>query len=105
MHVKYGQRLIASYDMIHRYVRDNGRGLTVHVNFMVKCVCYIGLGSNDCFMTGTALLSSHYKAYIISGVGHLRSDLVVSLMLWTVVYNIRGTGVVLQVHRVTSRPK
>jgi hypothetical protein len=33
--------LITSYDMVHWYVRDNGHGLTTHVNFMVKCVCDI----------------------------------------------------------------
>jgi hypothetical protein len=61
------------------------------------CVCYIGLGSNSCFMADAALIGSHYMTNIISGVGHPRLDSVVPLVLCTVVYNIRGIGVVLQV--------
>jgi hypothetical protein len=34
------------------------------------CVLYIGLGSNGCFMTNTALMGDHYRMYVISGVGH-----------------------------------
>jgi hypothetical protein len=62
---------------------------------MVKCVCYIGLVSNGCFVIGAALKGGHYRTYIISNVGHPRSDLVVPQVLCTVTYNIRGTGVVL----------
>jgi hypothetical protein len=78
-------------------VRDNGYGLTIHVNFMVKILCYMGLESNGCFVTGIALTGNHYIRYIISSVGHLRLNSVVPLILWTVAYNIRGTSVVLQV--------
>jgi hypothetical protein len=35
----------------------------------------------------------HFRTYIISGVGHPRSDLVVPLMLWTVAYNGQGIGI------------
>jgi hypothetical protein len=63
------------------------------------CMCYMGLGSNSCFMSDATLTSSHYKTDIISGVGYLRSNSIVMLVLYTVVYNIQGTGVVLQVHR------
>jgi hypothetical protein len=45
----------------------------------------MGLGSNDCFVTGAALMDGHYRTDIISGVGHLRSDLVVPLVLYTVI--------------------
>jgi hypothetical protein len=41
----------------------------------------------------------HHRTYIISGVGHPRSDLVVLLMICSVAYNIRGTDVVLHVPR------
>jgi hypothetical protein len=41
----------------------------------------------------------HYRKYIISGVGHSRSDSVVPLILWMVAYSDRGTGIVLQVPR------
>ena len=64
---------------------------------MVKYVCYMGLGSNGCFVTGASLMSGHYKTDIISGMGHPRSDSVVLLVLCKVTYIIRGTGVVLQV--------
>ena len=74
--------------MVHQYMQDNGHGLTIHVNFMVKCVYYMGFGFNGCFMAGATLTGSHYKMDIISGVGHLRSDSVVLLVLCTVVYNI-----------------
>jgi hypothetical protein len=48
-------------------------------------------------MAGAALTDSHYKTNIISSVGHLRSDSVVSLVLCMVMYNIRGTSAILQV--------
>ena len=83
--------------MVYWYVRDDGHGLTIHVNFMVKCVCYMGLQFNGCFMTDITLMGGHYRVYIISGVSHLRSDSVVLLVLWTVVYNGQGTDIVLQV--------
>ena len=58
-------------------------------------VCYIGLGSNGCFMAGEALTCGHYRTDIISDVGHPMSDAIVPLVLCMVAYNIRGTGVVL----------
>jgi hypothetical protein len=49
---KIRTKLIVSYDTIHQYVWDNDHRLTIHVNFMIKCVCcYMGLGSNGCFVT------------------------------------------------------
>ena len=57
----------------------------------------MGLGSNGCFMAGIALTSGHYRMNIISGVGHLRLDSVVPLVLYIVAYNIQGIGIVLQV--------
>jgi hypothetical protein len=51
-------------------------------------VCYMCLGSNDCFVIGIALMGGHYRIYIISGMCHLRSDLVMPLVLWMVAYNI-----------------
>ena len=73
----------------------NGHWLTIHINFMVKCVCHMGLGSNGCFMANATLTGGHYKINIISGVGHPRLDSVVLLLLCMVAYNIQGTGVVL----------
>ena len=90
--------------MVHRYVQDNSHGLTIYVNLMFKCVCYMGLGFNGCFMVGATLMDGHYKMNIISGVGYPRSNLVVPLVLCTIAYNIRGMGVVLQVPRDCANP-
>jgi hypothetical protein len=38
-------------------------------NVMVKCMCYMYLGSNCYFVTIASLSGGHYRAYIISGVG------------------------------------
>jgi hypothetical protein len=79
-------------------------GLIIHVNFMVKfekkkllsnvCVTYAPW-IQWLFCAGATLTGSHYRTYIISGVGHLRSDSFMPLVLWMVVYNIWGTCVVL----------
>jgi hypothetical protein len=71
---------------------------------MVKCVRYIGLGFNGCFMAGTVLTGSHYRMDNISSVGHPRSDLIVLLILCMVTYNIQGTSVLLQVPRDSVNP-
>jgi hypothetical protein len=55
-------------------------------------------------MADATLTGGHYKTNIISNVGHLRSDSVVSLMLCVVVYNIWGISVVLQVPRDSANP-
>jgi hypothetical protein len=68
------------------------------------CVCYIGLGSNDYFVADVALTGDHYRTDIISGVGHMRLDSVMPLVLCTVVYNIQGIDVVLQVPRDSANP-
>jgi hypothetical protein len=71
---------------------------------MVKCVCYMGLGSNGFFVTSVALMSSHYWMNIISGVDHLRLASVVTLVLCMVAYNIYGTSVVLHVSWDNTNP-
>ena len=63
---------------------------------MVKCVCvYMGLKSNGCFVTNAWV--GHYTTYIISSVGHPRSNSVRLLVLWMVAYNDQGTNILLQV--------
>ena len=74
-------------------------GLLYRFDDMVKCVCYMGFGSNGYFMADTTLMGDHYRTNIISGVDHPMSNSIVPLVLCTVVYNIRGTGIVLQVPR------
>jgi hypothetical protein len=77
--------------MVHQYVQYNGHGLTIQVNFMVKCVC-VGFGSNG-FVTKTQSfpMDGHYRMNVISGVGHPRSDLVVPLVLRTIYCVMVGT--------------
>jgi hypothetical protein len=62
---------------------------------MVKCVG-VGFGSNG-FVTKAQpfLIGGHYRTNIISDVGHLRSDLVMLLLLCTVACNGWGTDIVL----------
>jgi hypothetical protein len=55
--------------------------LNIYVNFMVKYVCYMGLGSNGCFVTTIALTDGHYRTNIISSVGNPKLDSVVPLVL------------------------
>jgi hypothetical protein len=59
-------------------------GLTIRVNFMVKCVCG-GFGSNG-FVTKTQPFSidGHYRTDIINGVDNPRSDSVMPLVLYTI---------------------
>jgi hypothetical protein len=82
---------ITAMDLLYIYI------LTLWSN-----VCYMGFGSNGYFIANTALTSNHYRTNIISGVGYPRSDSIVSLVLCVVAYNIRGTGVALQVFRDSS---
>ena len=56
------------------------------------------------FVTNAALTNNHYRTYIISGIGHSRSDSVGLLVLWTTMYNIQGVGVLLQVPRDNTNP-
>ena len=59
------------------------------------CVC-VGFGFNS-FVTkySHSLIDGHYRTYIISFVGHPRSDSFVPLVLCTIAYNIQGTVIVL----------
>jgi hypothetical protein len=78
-------RLIASYDMVHRYVLYNGHRLIIHISFMVNvCVCE-GFGSNGFVIKMQPFpIDGHYRTDVISGVGHPKSDSIVSLVLRTV---------------------
>jgi hypothetical protein len=65
---------------------NNGHGLIIHVNFMVKCVCY--MGALDPMVSWSrcnhSLWLGHYRTDVISGVGHPRLDSIVPLVLRTV---------------------
>jgi hypothetical protein len=56
------------------------------------------------FVAGAALTSGHYRTEIISGMGHLRLDSVMSLVLCIIAYNGWGTGIVLQVPWDSTNP-
>ena len=72
---------------------------------MVKCVCDGGFESNY-FVTKVQPfpMDGHYRTDIISGVGHLWSDLVVLLVLCMLACNGWGIGIVLQVPRDNANP-
>jgi hypothetical protein len=88
--------------------------LLYRLDNMIKCVCYMDIGSNGCFVTSAALMGNHYRTNIISSVGHPRSDLVVPLVLCMIVYNIwalvlyyRSIGIVsilLKMDNISSIP-
>ena len=60
---------------------SSGNELIIWVNFMVKCVC-VGFGYND-FVTKIQPfpMDGHYRTYVISGMGHPRSNSIVPLVL------------------------
>jgi hypothetical protein len=77
-------KLIVSYDMVYQYMRYNGHEFTIQVNFY-GCVC-VGFGSNGFVIKVQSFpMNGHYRMNIISGVGHLRSDSIMLLVLCTVV--------------------
>jgi hypothetical protein len=66
---------------------------------------YEGFGSNG-FVTKVQHfpMDGYYRTNIISGVGHLRSDLVVLLVLCTITCNGWGTDIVLQIPWDSTNP-
>jgi hypothetical protein len=78
---------------------------------IVKCVCAApgggggGFGPNG-FVTKVKSFSmdGYYRTYIISGMGHSRSDSVVPLVLYIVVCNGWGSDIVLQFLRDSTNP-
>jgi hypothetical protein len=93
MHVKYRQ------DNLHRMTwhtstcSSNGHGLTIHVSFMVKCVCYMGLWINWFRDLGVTIPNGSVTIGRTSlvGVGHSRSDLIMPLILCTLCCAMVGT--------------
>jgi hypothetical protein len=68
------------------------------------CVVLYGPWIQWLFVDSTALKGGHYRTDIISNVGHLRSHLVVPLVLYMVACNGWDTGIVLQVPRDSANP-
>jgi hypothetical protein len=69
-----------------------GHGLTIHVSFMVKYVCYMGLCIHWFRDLDTTILNSSITIGQTSlvGVGHSESDSIVPLMLCTLCYAMIG---------------
>jgi hypothetical protein len=92
MHVKYRQ------DNLHRMTwytdtcGSNGHGLTIHVSFMVKCLCYTGLWIHWFRDHGVTIPNGSVTIGWTSlvGVGHLRLDSIIPPMLRTVCCTMAG---------------
>jgi hypothetical protein len=91
MHVKYGQDNLHCMTWYTSTYGSNGHGLTIHVSFIVKCMCYTRLWIywfRDHGATITNSLVTIGRTSLV-GVGHLCSYSIVPLMLRiTVVYMI-----------------
>jgi hypothetical protein len=95
MHVKYEQ------DNLHRMTwytgtcGSIGHGLTIHISFVVKCVCYTGLWIYWFRDLGSIISNGlvTIRQTSLVGVGYSRSDLIVPLMFRTVCYAmVRALG-------------
>ena len=86
--------------MVHRYVRYK-RPWAYYIDFiLLSNLCVLNEGAMDPMVSWqcAAMLNGwSLQDDIISGVGHLRADSVVLLVLCIVVYNDLGTGIILQV--------
>jgi hypothetical protein len=70
----------------------NGHGLTIHVNFIIKCVCYTELWIHWFRDHGATIpngLVTIGQTPLV-GMGHSRSDSIVPLMLHTVCCTMAG---------------
>jgi hypothetical protein len=68
--------IVASYDMVHRYVRYNGHGLTILWAWSFSqrdLLLLFGLGSNGYLWRAQRVRMGHYYRFT-SSVGHPRLD-------------------------------
>jgi hypothetical protein len=86
MHVKYRQDNLHHMTWYTGTCGSNGHKLTIHISFMIKCVCYTGLWIHwFCDPSATipnGLVTIGWTSLV--GVGHLRSDSIMPLMLRTI---------------------
>jgi hypothetical protein len=77
-----------------------------YINLMIwqKMFMLYGPWIQWLFYAEASLTGGHYRTDIISDVCHPRSNSIVPLVLCMVAYNIRDTGVVLQVPRDNANP-
>ena len=88
MHVKYKQDNLHHMTWYTGTCGSNGHGLTIHVSFIVKCVCYTGLWINwfrdhDAIIPNDTITIGQIS---LVGVSHSGSDLIVLLMLGTIYF-------------------
>jgi hypothetical protein len=83
MHVKYRQGNLHRMTWYTSTCGSIGHGLTIHVNFMVKCVCYMGFWIHWFRDLDVTIHNSSVTIGRTSlvGAGHSRSNLIVPLML------------------------
>jgi hypothetical protein len=88
MHVKYRQYNLQHMTWYTDTCGSIGHGLTIHVSFMVKCVCYTGLWIHWFHDLGATIPNGSVTIgrTPLVGVDHSRSDLIVLLMLRTICY-------------------
>jgi hypothetical protein len=94
-----------------------GHGLTIHVSFMVKCVCYTRLWIHwFCDLDATIPNGSvTIGRTSLVGVGHSKSDSIVPLMLCTICYamaevlalyyrSLKTASTLLRMGNISGRP-
>jgi hypothetical protein len=92
MHVKYRQDNLHRMTWYTSMCGSMGHGLTIHVSFVVKCVCYTRLWIHWFQDLGATIPNGSVITGRTSlvGVGHSRSDSIVPLMLHIVCCAIAG---------------
>jgi hypothetical protein len=92
MHVKYRQDNLHCMTWYTGTCSSNGHRLTIHVSFMVKCVRYVR-AVDPLFRDLDAIIPNGSVTIgwmSLIGVGHSRSDPIVTLVLRTVYYAMAG---------------
>ena len=86
MHAKYKQDNLHHMTWYTGTCGSNGHELTIHVSFMVKCVCYTGLWIHWFYDHDATILNGTVTIGRTSlvGVSHSRSDPIMPLILHTV---------------------
>jgi hypothetical protein len=92
MDLKYRQDNLHSMTWYSDICDSIGRGLTIHVSFMVKCVCYTGLWIHwfydfDATIPNGLVIIGRTS---LVGVGHSGSNSIIPLMLRMVCYAMAG---------------
>ena len=92
MHIKYRQDNLHCITWYTGTCDSNDHELTIHVSFMVKCLCYMRLWIHWFHDHDATILigSVTIGRTLLVGVGHSRSDSIVPLMLRMICCTIAG---------------